>query len=384
MLLTACSFHVGATGGDGAVGDDAVGVDGAGDAPADDAATACWAYVPTNFDPCGLPGAIPLDVTGMMNLTINTDNLSAAATVRAQPGGPSVGVMHLTSLTIGPQASLTIVGTRPLILAVEGDVSISGDLVTSAGANDATACGTSQGSPGMMSGSGPASGGGGAGAGGATAGGTGGDGNNGTGNNRGAGGIAGAAVGGAAASPLRGGCRGGAGGSNNGSGTPGSGGSGGGALQISAQGTIISSAAIDASGRGATVATARTGGGGGGAGGTIFLEAPTIVVSGRLCADGGSGSEGGGGLSSGGSGGQSPCTGTSGALGSRITSFGGTPGRGAFRDNPTSGPGGAGANDGTNGGGGGGGGGGVGWIRLRAVGGTLMNSAVITPAPTQG
>jgi len=387
LWLTACSFELSGAAGDAQPGDGVPGEGVPGDgAPGDDgsvpdASTVCWPYAPTNFEPCGLPPPIAIDLTGTMTLAFDTDNPPAAGMVRPQQSGPDVVVIHLSSLDIDPAASLTVTGTRPLILAVEGDVTIAGTIVTRAGANNATACGAAVGAPGTMSGSGPASGGGGGGASASSNGGDGGDGNNGTGTNRGVHGTHGTLIGGTPATPLRGGCRGGNGGSNNGTGSPGTGGSGGGALQISARGNLVSSSSIDAAGYGAGIATARTGGGGGGAGGTIFFEAPSVVVSGRLCADGGAGSEGGGGLSSGGATTRSPCTGVTGAVGGDITSFGGPPGNGGHRNNVTGGPGGPGGNDGTNGGGGGGGGGGVGWIRLRAVGGAPVNSAVTTPAP---
>jgi len=382
LLIPACSFQLtgGAAGGDGPGAD---GVPGDGDAGiVPDASTVCWQYAPTNFEPCGLPPPMVIDLMGTDSLTFDTDNPPAAGMVRPQTSGPDVVVIHLSSLETAPNTTLTVTGARPLILAVEGNVTIAGDIVTRAGANDTTACGNASGAPGTMSGSGPASGGGGGGATGGSDGGDGGDGNNGSAVNSGAHGAKGASIGGTPASPLRGGCRGGNGGSNNGGGTPGVGGGGGGALQISARGSLASTGFIDAAGYSASIATARTGGGGGGAGGTIFLEAPSVTVAGRLCADGGAGSEGGGGMSSGGPGGRSPCTGSSGAVGGNITSFGGNAGGGGHRNNAIGATGGPGANDGVNGGGGGGGGGGVGWIRLRAVGGTPGNTAVASPAPT--
>jgi len=387
LVLTACSFRLTTTVVDGdapsandAPGDGVASDGDGGEVP--DASTVCWPYAATNFEPCGLPPPIAVDLTGTTMLMFDTDAPPAAGVVRPQANGPAVVVIHLASLEIDAGASLVVTGSRPVILAVEGDVTISGNIVTRAGANDPIACGVAIGAPGTMSGSGPASGGGGGGASAASDGGDGGDGNNATGTNRGVHGARGASIGGTPASPLRGGCRGGNGGSNNGTGTPGAGGGGGGALQISARGSITSSSFIDAAGYSAGIATARTGGGGGGAGGTIFFEAPTVTVSGRLCADGGAGSEGGGGLGSGGAGGRSPCTGATGALGGNSTTYGGNAGGGGHRNNVTGGTGGPGGNDGTYGGGGGGGGGGVGWIRLRAVGGSPVNGAVTSPAPT--
>jgi hypothetical protein len=75
------------------------------------------------------------------------------------------------------------------------------------------------------------------------------------------------------------------------------GGAGGGALQITAKGTIdiTASGGIDAGGGGGRggCQESASAGGGGGSGGTIWLEAPTMRVLGKLAANGGAGGSGG-------------------------------------------------------------------------------------------
>jgi hypothetical protein len=321
-----------------------------------------WTFTPTNFDPCLLPAPAPLSITS------GTYDLDGGATTLPhatfnQSDGSQVVVVHLTSLDMSTGTGLTVHGTRPVILAVDGNV-------------------TRKGHTGTASSNSLVGGGGGGGGAGASDGGTGTDGSDGTHTGHGNGGAKGAHIDDSALDPLVAGCPGGGGGTDNGTGTPGAGGGGGGALQISAQLTLTSSALLNAAGAGGGGTTQQTGGGGGGSGGAILFEANAITLSGVVCADGGSGGEGGGSSNPGAAGNAGACTGSGGATTGTINMLGGTGGGGGWKTATTGADAGAASNasPGGFGAGGGGGGGSVGWIRLRAIG-QLMSSAVVTPNP---
>ena len=185
------------------------------------------------------------------------------------------------------------------------------------------------------------------------------------------GGASGGGAGAALPTPtaLHGGCTGHSGGNQGGSG-----GRGGGALYLIANTSITVDGRVDVSGAGGSSDGDNSGVGGGaeGSGGMIGLDAPTVNVTGAVCAIGGSGAAGATGSSSqagnDATGGVSACT-------------PGTPGAGSGG----AGSGGAGATNGMgmtgtmgNAGGGGGGGGSSGYVRIY---GTRTGSGAIQPPP---
>ena len=392
-LLAGCSFHPGAAPGPmpGDGGPDAPihASDGPVDSPGmtvDGDPQCGWGFTPTNFDPCMLAGSpVPLDLTST-GLTIDPDATTLPHTRVTQPAdGSTIVVIHLASLTVDGASSLSIQAAPDVagvVLAVDGDATIAGR-VQVAGTDNPSGCGSAAGTMGansMNSNDGAGGGGGGA----ASA--DGGDGGDGNGPMKGAKGPKGSHVSnGAMLSPLRGGCPGGAGGLISGSiqaAAPG--GAGGGALEISARGMISTMGLIEAAGQGGKGAPGRgDGGGGGGAGGGILLEAPAVTNSGVLCADGGSGGEGGGASSMGFDGNAGACNGFGPARTPKVNgTLGGDGGDGGYKGSVGGGDGGGGLHQmGYPNGGGGGGGGGVGWIRLRAAGGTPTVSGTVTPAP---
>jgi hypothetical protein len=360
-------------------------------------------YTPSNFDPTTLDfdGAPPpTNLDCQATITINTSANSDAVKenqvtftnwcgtvprplVRTQPNGPEVVIIPLQGLTLAATRTLRLIGSRPVIFAVRGDVSVAGTvnargLASQTGAGGNTSCGSAgRGGDGGNTGSNDGDSGGGGGGGGGFAGG---GANGGTGDvvfSSNARGPAGAAAPAAAGSlvPLRGGCNGGKGGNGNGTGP--SGGGGGGAVQIAASGTLslAGSAIISASGGGGTAATHQEdGGAGGGSGGGVLLEAGVITIADNawITANGGGGSSGAS---------TNSVTSAAGADGAannstRAPRGAGNDGAGAGGEGSVttgSGPGGGGDGQGTGflglarGAGGGGGGGGVGFIRVRGT-----------------
>jgi hypothetical protein len=209
----------------------------------------------------------------------------------AQSNGPDAVVLPLAALQVANGASLVVTGSRPVIFAVYGDVTVAGTVDASAsdttpGAGGDQNCGTRQGGDGSgdtkrFSG---ASGGGGGGLG--TAGGAAGEGN--TDGMHIAGGIAGVAGATATLVPLIGGCAGGMAG-----GCTTAGGAGGGAVQISVAGSLTVTGTVRANGADGALPCGpmdEGGGTGGGSGGAILLEASTVQTSGAtLQANGGDG-----------------------------------------------------------------------------------------------
>jgi hypothetical protein len=267
----------------------------------------CLAFAPTNFDPKPInwsaqPTSV-LDCTGVTTvdttdpdgsgpLVATLTNWCGTAPVpslQQQSNGPDVVVIALRSLTVASAKTVRLIGTRPVIIAVDGDATISGTIDANAsgttpGAGGNWSCGASVGGAGTGSNSSGAGGGGGGGFG--RAGGRGGSGGNGSP------GIAGLARADFDLTPLLGGCNGGSGG-----GCSATGGAGGGALQITASGTLTVSATVRANGGvGSGGCGSEGGGNGGGSGGGIVLEATTLATSGAtIQANGGNGGSGAGG-----------------------------------------------------------------------------------------
>jgi hypothetical protein len=344
-----------------------------------DASTTSFANAPSVTLGCGMV-TIDTSATGAVDLcgtsvTPATVNLS---------GGATAMLIELHRLDIAGGTTVNVTGSRPLILAVDGDVTISGTI--DAGAKGATpgpngnsscqgATGTDgQDNPGVDDGAG-------AGGGGAfgTPGGVGGDGDN--PGRDGKGGAFGAPIGTQDLVPLRGGCPGGKGGkgwtaSDN---TRVTGGAGGGAIQISASGLLKvngGGAIAAAGGVGTLGGSGEDGGAGGGSGGGILLEADDlqIVAGGWVTANGGGGGAGQASqygfdrnTQAGGVGSDGAKTSSLPALGGKGVEGGGDGGAGAAGTTAAS-AGSAGQSGGgvQRGSGGGGGGGGAGRIRLHA------------------
>lgn len=279
------------------------GTDGAVIAPDElvvDMVPLCATWTAEHFDPCTLP--MPLGdlnlVEALSGYTWDTDDgeltgrmntpVPVTTTVLAQPDGPDVLLASVENFTMEANTELNINGARPLLIAVWGTATISGDIDASAafgtpgpgGSSGITAtCGSTptgnSGDAGM-----PSTGGGG----GAYQGGGGNGGNE-------------ALGGGDALSVpmvIRGGCSGGLGGPST-SAVTAPRGAGGGAIQISARlgVTVTVSGDIDAGGGGGNGGRAPYGGGGGGgAGGYIGIDAPTVTMAGALVANGGGGGGG--------------------------------------------------------------------------------------------
>lgn len=205
-------------------------------------------------------------------------------TTGLRAGPASVCVLAGSAVTVGTDVTFSATGTRPLVIVADDTITISGTLTvasTHAGQIGAGAdsCASGPGQPGQ---------GGGGGAGGSF------------GTLGGAGGRTAVALGGNAGLPstsgVHGGCSGGAGGADgggNGAGTPGA---GGGAVYLLARNIVTIDGLVNASGAGggaAVMLTGGAGGGGGGAGGYIGIDAPQIIVGGRVLAVGGGGGGGG-------------------------------------------------------------------------------------------
>lgn len=252
-------------------------------------------YQPTNFDvvqvraPPMVPtvldcGETTIDTsgTGLPRTTNWCGNQVFEASIIKQDGGLDAVLVSMSGLTISSDAGLTITGNKPIIFAVFGDVSITGQVVSKSGA---ALCTSSAGRDGMSVGLTHT---GGSGAGFSTAGGAGGDAANIPSNTVGPPG--GAPESNATASPLRGGCAGGRGGNQSAAAAP-----GGGAVQISASGTMAINGRIAAPGEGGRGGAFAAAGNGGGSGGLVVLEAHELTISGgAITANGGGGGEGGG------------------------------------------------------------------------------------------
>lgn len=365
--------------------------------------TLAFAYTPSNVtvaevEAVGNVGAwrpgcdVTLDTSGMAVSVAGPTGCVVVAPpsfVKAQGGGlPELAVVVVTSLDIPSGVTVRAVGTRPLVLAVRGSVTIAGTLDVSgvnvahaSGAGGETSCGASTGGDGISGAAvGDRTGGGGGGA----LGDDGGDGGDGVETSKGTKGVK---QGADTQIPLRGGCRGGHGGDRSATADGlGNGGRAGGAVQVSAAGAVSVSGKVRAHGDGGLGGATRKGGGGGGSGGGILLEGQTIAVApgARVVANGGGGGAGADTVQSAAPNGQAGQDTTARAAGAVGASWGASGGEGgaavgtvglAGADRP---------NSGGNAGGGGGGGGGAGRVRLNAVGGCTVSSTntVISPART--
>ncbi|MFL5351721.1 hypothetical protein [Archangium sp.] len=351
--------------------------------------------VTNNFDPAAIATSSTID-----DLTIPCPTV-----VDTSPGTPtwtptgcsftpptvvvSGGVVVIPVRNLTVNATLRLVGSKPVVLAVYGDATLNAGILsnslyteTQQGAGSGLSC---TGRVGQVGNDGGGDGSGGGGGGLATAGGDGGDNDD---NTRAGGNGGGTAAGGF--SPLLGGCDGGNGGGPGGT-IVGAGGAGGGALQVSVAGRLTLKSVVTvsgAAGKGGTATTNKTaGGGGGGSGGLLVLEAAQLVVdaTARLTANGGGGGEG-----ASDPGGASPVFGgNAGEDGHTLDAMranGGAGGADAGGDGGKGAAGGTGPANGILGGGthggGGGGGGAAGRILLRGVTSCLPfdPGAVVSPA----
>lgn len=360
----ACQSFANQCGGDGGCVFAAQGAGHGCDGGVCNGAGACiplFPYPPSNFTeqvlptpggPTALNCAVVLDSrTGDGGVGFNGWCGNPAPAYRLVPQGPGLDdavLVSFSELSIGLDASVRLQGTRPVIFAATGSITVLGEVVTSAGSFGCADAG-SGGEPAGDKGAG----GGGFGSPGASGGKT--------------SGVGGAMNGSALLTPLRGGC-------------PGGGGSrGGGALQLSAAANLSVTGTLAAPGRGGSGGTAANNGGeGAGSGGGLLLEGLFVLVgpSGAVTANAGGGGEGAGLFISG----------ENGAIGSSRTAAA-SAGGSSFNGGGSGGAGAAGltaaaAGAGSLFNGGGGGGAGVGRIRINAVSCSLSGAAVLSPRPT--
>jgi hypothetical protein len=297
---------------------------------------ACFSFTQSNFSVSGVNfGTAPTTTLNCGTTTINSSNASPFSnwcgtappfTIQQQPGGPDIMVVALKGLTVASGATLKLTGSRPVVFAVRGDVTVTGTIDANAsgstpGAGGNWSCGSSAGRNGTGDASFARGGGGGGGGAFGTAGGRGGEGDSNT--NYGSGGSV---RGTTNITPLYGGCNGG-----NGGGCSSAGGAGGGAVQITASGTLTVTGTIRANGgNGAGGCGTEGGGAGGGSGGAILLEAATKNIGGTVQANGGSGGDGNG-ISNGSGGNGSTSSASSGSNGQDESGAGGGGGGGYGR-----------------------------------------------------
>ena len=298
----------------------------------------------------------------------------------------------LRNFTLHENSTLTILGSVPAKIMVNGDVMIAGKIIVEAGSG--VGCATLyNGKHGIRATTSTTSGagGGGGGARGSTA----------YRGGLGFGGKVGSYGGGGEGGRFRpggllGGCPGGNGGDN-----PnvnphqgGEGGRGGGALKLTVRNKLTITGQIMANGKGGTAGFRKGGGGGGGSGGTIYLHARNVDLAGAtpLCANGGGGGEAGMSNGIGGHGSDGVCAPRR-APGGGGNVPAGNGGWGGYRDNPSTmenehrglgGGNGGRINNTSIVGGGGGAGGTVGRIYIRAtISLTEQSGTVVSPAFTR-
>ncbi len=308
------------------------------------------------------------------SLPTNTVELASPAGISTDPGASAfcsadfADVCMVAGGTISIGAMGTATGTRPLVLVATTTITVEAGGTIDVASHDGTTVGAGADPSDCVAGTPPVMF---AGNYGGSFGGIGGSGGRGS-----AGATGGMPPPAITPSSLRGGCAGGNGSGSN----PTAGGQGGGAVALVAGTSVTIAGQVNASGtRGGGSASGLdgAGGAGGGSGGLIVLDAPTLIVSGLVIANGGGGGEGTDGLSVGNPGSDPDLTNPT------------TPARGGSNGSPFGGDGGAGAAGaiaaavGSNGGGGigtggGGGGGGAGYIHTT---GTLMNTGTISPGP---
>lgn len=332
---------------------------------------------------CLAPPARTLALTGAS--TIDTAQLgdTGCTKILAVSGGPSLCLVAARRIEVS--GVLRAVGTHPLVLLASDEIAVTGFIdvsshirdanagrpVAGAGARTAAAC-RAPFIDGPMSDDDQSGGSGGAGG---SFGGLGGRGGLGAELDE-----AGVPAAGAAASLIAGGCPGGRGGDDSSGLGGGLAGAGGGAVYLIA-GSVITLrgkiAASGAAGGGGTFGFESSGaGGGGGSGGMIGLDAPRVVFSGALVANGGGG--GGGGAywgASGGDGGESDQPGSAATGGVAGLDGGGSGGAGSV----SAIAGRRGANGTSDFAAGGGGGGGPGIIRVYGAPASSISGAISPP-----
>ncbi len=202
-------------------------------------------------------------IEGMAVYTARSFLAAAGDTLDASPGPSPVVLFAATTIVIDGAI----------------DAGASGNVAGPGGTNGNTSTASSgcRGGAGRVLGTGVGDGGGGGG--GATAGGSGGSSASGAST-----GLGGSACDNPTTIPLRGGNGGGAGAQS----ISNAGGGGGGAIALVAMESITITGTVGTPGGGG-VAGNGNGGGGGGGGGALFLEAPTVIISGAVTANGGSG-----------------------------------------------------------------------------------------------
>jgi hypothetical protein len=245
-------------------------------------ATGTLSFTPTNFKNIDFGSADTFKIDG--NCEFDTDRgtvdckqygaVQFQVVTQSDPNRTEIGLFTVSSLTIGPNAVVSVVGSRPIAIVSEGEIFIQGALMANADGIE-----TNTGNAGGFSAPAPASAdkiGNGPGGGGAPTGNVGGGG----GGYCGKGGNAngGQPYGNPAIAPLMGG--------SSGAVTGGWPGAGGGAVQLvsNASITLAPLGKINAGGGGGAWM-----GNGGGSGGAVLLEAPTVTIQGTIAANGGGG-----------------------------------------------------------------------------------------------
>lgn len=320
-------------------------------------------------------GARTISATSM----INTDDVNMCTAVMS--GGTGLCVVAAATITV--DATWRATGVLPLVLIARDSININAagtvDVASRRNVPPDQEIGAGGDPASCQPGTGPANAnntnGGGAGGSFAGIGGTGGNGGGTIGQPGGAGGTPAAIIN--PINQLRGGCPGQDG--KGGGAAGGKQGHGGGAILLIAGQSISIAGKIHASGEGGRGGVSgEAGGGGGGAGGMIILEAPTIMATGLILANGGAGGEGSGTMAGQSSGnvGADPATTAAARGGNGGTNSGGDGGDGSAGATAAGSPGlnGSGANSG----GGGGGGGGAGFIK--ASPGASLGTQVSPPA----
>lgn len=210
---------------------------------------------------------------------LGTDYIFEA--VAQTQGGPEVAVLVVNSLTVATERTLTVVGSRPLILIAATTISLQGDIFAESGASSAPGGGS-------VGNNGVGPGGGKAGLNSMYKGGAGGGafcspgGRGGHSYSQQSGGSGGTPYGTPSIVPLQGGSSGAA------ARLSGCAGKGGGAIQLVAGVSITIDGYISAPGTGGCEGY-EWGGSGGGSGGAILIEAPEATLNGILAVNGGGG-----------------------------------------------------------------------------------------------
>jgi len=354
-------------------------------------ATGCGAVFGIGDPEVGGGGSCPIggfDLCATQNpngpIAFTTDALIATdrdcSVVLYEPEAGSICVIYATEIDVASSATVSATGTRPLVFAATGTITIAGTLDvssyfqmrTGAGADPAACMIEREPTTDSM------------GAGGGAAGGSFG-GKGGTGGTGATGSAAGGAPGDAVSLPAfpRGGCRGGGSGGPFGGG-PGAGGGvmwlvSGDQISLAATGRVL--AAGGGGGGGVNFGAGEgggSGGSGGGSGGFLRIAAPTITLAGLVNANGGGGGEGGDMATQGKHGSDGAAVTQPSMAGSGGSPAGGDGGNGAVGTTLDGAPGSP--STAAAGAGGGGGGGGAGAIVLAAETLTTTGATISPPA----